>query len=75
MLINMEGLKYYINYNDYCLEKVDYGGIILIKILNWFFVLVVVFGGYICIYKLCKNYVIIFMVYWSKVIFKYRNFY
>lgn len=63
MLINIEGLKYHINYNDYCLEKVDHGGIILTKTLNRFSVLAVVFGGHTRIYKLCKNHVIMFTVY------------
>lgn len=53
MLINIEGLKYHINYNDYCLEKVDHGGTILTKTLNRFSVLAVVFGGHTRIYKLC----------------------
>lgn len=53
MLINMEGLKYHINYNDYCLEKVDHGGTILTKTLNRFSVLAVVFRGHTRIYKLC----------------------
>lgn len=55
MLINMEGLKYHINYNDYCLEKVNHGGTILTKTLNRFSVLAVVFGGHTSIYKLCKK--------------------
>lgn len=63
MLINMEGLKYHINYNDYCCEKVDHGGTILTKTLNRFSVLAVVFGGHTSIYKLCKNHVIMFTVY------------
>lgn len=63
MLINMEGLKYHINYNDYCLEKVDHGGTILTKTLNRFSVLAVVFGGHTSIYKLCKNHEIMFTVY------------